>query len=185
MYKTIPAIRQGSEEELQRQCVAYLKNEYPLVAHQLGWQGARLSGGARSWQRFCLMGASAGAPDLFIYEPCMDYHGFAVEFKVKGGVVSVSQKKWLIALEARNYVVCVVWSLAEFQCIFSKYASEDRSVVSLARRSLEQAGVYDSKALEVLSAEACAWCSNVGIARSHASLADKDPTCESEVIVLE
>ena len=50
-----------------------------------------------------------GFPDLFIYEPRLNYHGLAIEMKrLKGGVVSNEQKEWKERLTERGYksVIC-------------------------------------------------------------------------------
>jgi len=48
-------------------------------------------------------GYKSGFPDIFIYEPKGDYHGLAIELKVKGNYASQNQKKVLSILSKRGY----------------------------------------------------------------------------------
>lgn len=67
------------------------------------------NGGRRSPQeaaKFKKMGVSSGVPDICIPVPCGTYHGLYIEMKrVRGGVLSESQKKWFNILEGEGYFV--------------------------------------------------------------------------------
>lgn len=67
-------------------------------------------------------GVRAGVPDLFLAVPKGDYHGLFIEMKkVKGGVVSDSQKEMGAHLMGRDYDCAVCHGWVEAKAKIEKY----------------------------------------------------------------
>lgn len=67
-------------------------------------------------------GVRAGVPDLFLAVPNGDYHGLFIELKkVKGGVVSDSQKEMGAYLMSRDYDCAVCHGWVEAKAKIEKY----------------------------------------------------------------
>lgn len=67
-------------------------------------------------------GVRAGVPDLFLAVPKGDYHGLFIEMKkVKGGVVSNSQKEMGAYLMGRDYYCAVCHGWVEAKTAIEKY----------------------------------------------------------------
>lgn len=56
-------------------------------------------------------GVKAGVPDIFLPCPTKKCHGLFIEIKAPKGVVSLSQKQWILGLVSQGYLaqVCYGW----------------------------------------------------------------------------
>ena len=96
-----------SEHEEQVKVVSFCRN-HPLLKNIF----AVPNGGKRSMVsaiRAQAEGLTSGIPDLFLALPSNGYHGMFIEMKkLKGGVISITQKEWLARLNAAGYkaIVC-------------------------------------------------------------------------------
>ena len=83
--------RHCREFHLTVACVDYMTLQYKkiLCVHTPNGERRLLGDG----DKLKKMGVIAGFPDLFIYEPNQEYHGFAIELKIKKGKLSVNQLK--------------------------------------------------------------------------------------------
>ena len=61
MRLTTPPLKKGSEAELQQRCADYLRTHHSDVPFKSDLNGARLSGGKRTWIESIKSGNSAGA----------------------------------------------------------------------------------------------------------------------------
>lgn len=67
-------------------------------------------------------GVKPGFPDIFLPVPRKGHHGLLVELKrVKGGQVSVEQKKWLEALNSQGYLAVVAKGYEEAKKVILEY----------------------------------------------------------------
>ena len=113
------------ESQLQRQCVAWFRLQYPKHAKLLF---AVPNGGGRSRVEAAIMkaeGVTAGVSDLILLEPRGGYGSLCIEMKTrsKSSRQSESQKEWqAVATEAGNRYV-VVRSLEIFQAVVNEYMS--------------------------------------------------------------
>ena len=93
-----------TEDQINKQVVAYLRYKNLPFNHSPneGKRSPQLANYLKA------MGMSPGFPDLFIYKPCGQYHGLAIELKRdKGGRLSPAQAEWLDRLNAEGYrAVC-------------------------------------------------------------------------------
>lgn len=124
------------EEEVQKQSVAWLRNEYPTVFFHAGMTGAPLRGAAIGWARQRAMGASKGYPDLFIYHATTESHGLAVEFKDKRKSLTHEQKDWLHYLASRLYTTAIVHTVDEFKSAVRKHMAQETAPM-LMRSGIE------------------------------------------------
>tara|TARA_R100001244_G_scaffold131014_1_gene103803 strand:+ start:378 stop:659 length:282 start_codon:yes stop_codon:yes gene_type:complete len=69
-------------------------------------------------------GYKAGFPDLFIYEPRNEYHGLAIELKVKGNYAKKHQKTILGKLQDRGYKTEICTGFDHTKRIIDEYLSE-------------------------------------------------------------
>jgi hypothetical protein len=82
---------------------------------ELRWLHHSPNGGSRNKRegaKFKAMGVRRGYPDLSLNLPCRQYHGLFIELKkLKGGVTSNEQDKWLSYLNSVGYyaTVCKGW----------------------------------------------------------------------------
>ena len=114
------------ESQLQRQCVAWFRLQYPKHARLLF---AVPNGGGRSRVEAAIMkaeGVTAGVSDLILLEPRGGYGALCIEMKTgsKSSRQSESQKGWQEATEAagNKYVVCR--SLDTFMAEVTKYMDQ-------------------------------------------------------------
>lgn len=114
------------ESQLQRQCVAWFRLQYPKHARLLF---AVPNGGGRSRVEAAIMkaeGVTAGVSDLILLEPRGGYGALCIEMKTrsKSSRQSDSQKEWQAATEAagNKYVVCR--SLDTFMAEVTKYMDQ-------------------------------------------------------------
>ena len=108
-----------AERVLQKQCVYWFKVNYPnLIIHHSPNGGKRDLNTARHFKE---MGTLAGFPDLFIAEPCGEFHGLFIEMKSDKGTLTENQKKIMPLLDERKYKTAVVKDLDEFIEIVKGY----------------------------------------------------------------
>lgn len=114
------------ESQLQRQCVAWFRLQYPKHARLLF---AVPNGGARSRIEAAIMkaeGVTAGVSDLILLEPRGGYGALCIEMKTgsKSSRQSDSQKEWQADTEeaGNKYVVCR--SLDTFMAEVTKYMDQ-------------------------------------------------------------
>ena len=114
------------ESQLQRQCVAWFRLQYPKHARLLF---AVPNGGRRSRIEAAIMkaeGVTAGVSDLILLEPRGGYGALCIEMKTKesGSGQTEKQKEWQAATEAagNKYVVCR--SLDSFMAEVTKYMDQ-------------------------------------------------------------
>lgn len=88
---------------------------------------ASANGGSRNYleaAKLKRMGVSSGFPDLEIPIPSGPYHGLYIELKrVKGGVVSESQREWLSHLNKNGYFARVAKGFEEARDLILYYLS--------------------------------------------------------------
>ena len=90
------------EHQLQVSVVRYLRL-LPGDILFCGTPAGSLRQNARQGARMKAAGYRAGWPDLLILEPRGEYHGLAIELKVKGGRVSPAQRQVLADMRDRGY----------------------------------------------------------------------------------
>jgi hypothetical protein len=114
-----------SEHEEQVKVIAYcrsnilLKNVFAIP-----------NGGKRSMvaaMRAQAEGLCSGVPDLFIPFASAGYHGLFIEMKkLKGGVVSATQKEWIAKLNASGYKAVVCKGHQEAIAVIEQYIGFNR-----------------------------------------------------------
>jgi len=60
------------------------------------------------------MGAKAGFPDIFIYEPRGGFNGMAIELKAKGGTMTNEQTDWSNRLTDKKYYSLIMSGKLKF-----------------------------------------------------------------------
>ena len=111
------------ESQLQRQCVAWFRMQYPKHAKLLF---AVPNGGGRSRVEAAIMkaeGVVAGVSDLILLEPRGGYGCLCIEMKRedKSSRQSAIQKEWQAATEEAGNRYVVVRSLEIFQAVVNEY----------------------------------------------------------------
>lgn len=71
----------------------------------------------RAWRE----GVVSGAPDTFIPFPSKGFHGLFIEFKAKGGALSIGQDSFLNYARSTGYKAEVVFSLKEALLVLKNY----------------------------------------------------------------
>lgn len=97
---------QHPEHKLQCLVVKYLRTVHPGVLFCASIAG-HVKMTMRQWIRANDAGYQAGFPDLVLYEPRGEYHGFALELKSEKGRTSAEQMGVLAILAANKYRVDV------------------------------------------------------------------------------
>lgn len=78
--------------------------------------------GGQGWMtRNRQMGVKSGVPDLMLPIPSKGYHGLFIEMKAKGGRVSITQKKWIDALNTMGYLAVVAHGWEDAKCLILDY----------------------------------------------------------------
>lgn len=108
--------RKQGEYDLQKTVCTYLKLQYKDVLFN-GSQGGQYLKHHSQRNKKRATGYKVGFPDLFIYEPRVidgvQYHGLALELKVKGNYASETQKQVLQTLNEKGYKALVCTDLDE------------------------------------------------------------------------
>lgn len=71
----------------------------------------------RAWKE----GVLSGVPDTFIPFPSKGFHGLFIEFKAKGGAISMPQEAFLNYARSTGYKAEVVFSLREALQVLKEY----------------------------------------------------------------
>jgi hypothetical protein len=107
------------EYELQKSICYYLDIKYNKVFYN----GS--AGGMRTYlsvaKRMKATGYKSGFPDIFIYEPRNNFHGLAIELKVKGNYASANQKKVIQRLNDAGYKAKVCTGFDEATNLIDEY----------------------------------------------------------------
>ena len=99
-------------------CNAHTDRRLKLIYAHVN--GARMSIGAAV--KLKQSGAKKGIPDLFLPVACGGYYGLYVELKrVKGGVLSPEQKRWIALLNEQGYLATVCKGVDEAIDVISSY----------------------------------------------------------------
>ena len=116
------------ESEMQRQCVALFRSQYPqyamLLIHPINEGSGHAAIDRRRQGIHKAEGAVAGVSDLLLFMPCcLDrlYYGAAFELKTPSGRQSQEQKYWQKILEAAGYKYFIIRSLDEFRKIANSW----------------------------------------------------------------
>ena len=120
-----PRTHAHEESELQRQCVAWFRLQYPSHALMLF---AVPNGGGRSPIEAAIMkaeGVTAGVADLILLEARGSYGCLCIEMKTrrKTSKQSANQKIWQAATQKAGNCYVVVRSFEAFQEVVRQYLS--------------------------------------------------------------
>lgn len=120
-----PRTRSHEESELQRQCVAWFRLQYPSHALMLF---AVPNGGARGRIEAAIMkgeGVTAGVADLILLEARGSYGALCVEMKTrsKSSRLNPNQKVWREAAIRAGNCHAVVRTFDDFRDLVRKYMS--------------------------------------------------------------
>lgn len=115
--------RRHDEDYLQKNCIEYFRLQFrkriifaiPNAGHRNVVEGKRLKD----------MGMMRGAPDLFISEPGLGYHGLYLELKAGKNKQTSEQKEFEIAVKERGYDYQIVRTFEEFQMVVTEYFSTE------------------------------------------------------------
>lgn len=104
-----------SESTLQIQCVRWFDIQYPFWSKYLFHirNGGSIKS-AREGMKFKRMGVRKGIPDLFLSIPHIDWHGFYIELKKKGGKPSLEQVENGKAFEDLGYKFLIIDDIEVF-----------------------------------------------------------------------
>ena len=103
-------MKEYSEQSLQEWCATFLDKLPILYCASAG--GMRVS--IRTAIKMKKAGYKRGFPDIFIYEPRLNYKGLAIELK-SGSRPTIEQVEWQRELRKRNYMALIMPSNLEFQ----------------------------------------------------------------------
>lgn len=96
-------------EDVEQAALFHWAKLQECVYPELFWLYANPNGGYRPISVAIAMketGTKPGVPDAFLPVPKGIYHGLYIEMKrIKGGAVSIEQKKWINGLRANGYRV--------------------------------------------------------------------------------
>tara|TARA_R110002012_G_scaffold77863_2_gene198556 strand:- start:9141 stop:9521 length:381 start_codon:yes stop_codon:yes gene_type:complete len=107
------------EYDLQVAVVNYLKLQYPNALYCASAGGIRTS--ISQAKKLKATGYVKGFPDLFIYESKQQFHGLAIELKVKGNYAKAHQKEWISNLEERGYMANVCTGFDQAKDLIDAY----------------------------------------------------------------
>ena len=101
------------EWELQKECFAWYKNEYPahskLLCYNMNNANSHIEG-----NKYKSIGLQAGRSDMVLY-----YNGTAtmIEFKIDNNEQSQSQKDWELAVKIQGFEYYVIRNFGQFQVL--------------------------------------------------------------------
>lgn len=101
----------NEETRIQVALINYLRFKWPGLLFTIAPSGMKLPIGVA--KKLKAMGYRAGTPDLMIFEPRGGFHGLFAELKTKKGILSSSQKEFLVALDNRQYKTIVAYGYEE------------------------------------------------------------------------
>ncbi len=116
-------MRGHEEDDLQMQCVAWFRWQFPTLRRLLHHSPNGGRRDAREGARFKQMGVQAGFPDLILLVASNGSHGLFIELKTKVGRQSDSQKEYQSLVESQGYNYVVVRSLQQFTAVVKDYLS--------------------------------------------------------------
>ena len=108
-----------SEYQIQAAFIRYIELMYPDMLYTISPAGFIMSPGMA--RKMMAMGYTKGTPDVMIFEPRGNQHGFFIEFKAQGGKTSESQDIFLASLRSRNYHIAVCFSTAAAIQVLESY----------------------------------------------------------------
>lgn len=153
------------ESNLQQQCVAWFKAQYPQYAMLLTHvanegNGNRVTGAIHKAE-----GTQAGVPDLLFFMPVLNssldfkmedrrlmgyLHGLGIEFKWEDGKKSQAQKDFEHIFTAAGFAYKICRSFNEFKFIMKNWIAqadpEQRKVIASAHVEIEQAKLERERA---------------------------------------
>lgn len=148
------------ESNLQQQCVAWFRAQYPqyamLLTHPINEGSGHTKTDRRRQGIHKAEGAVAGVPDLLLFMPsrisyldkdCVEinrpYHGLGVEMKTAKGVLSRQQKEFQYMFMSAGYFCIVVRSLEDFIRIINEWIAgadaDMRKNIAAAHVEIEEA----------------------------------------------
>ena len=159
-------MRNHEESNMQKQCVAWFKAQYPqyamLLTHPIneGGKNTRISGAIHNGE-----GTVAGVPDLLFFMPAKyrhehgfgptyqvweyDFHMLGIEFKTAKGKQSQEQKDFQKMFEAAENMYVVVRSFEQFRKEINAYIGHIpdtlRRMVAGAHVEIKQASEQKEK----------------------------------------
>lgn len=107
------------EAELQKQCVKWLKEQYPQAFFTHVPNEAK-----REWKTINAlksMGWVPGCPDLLIFNRNNKFSGLAIELKIMPNKITTTQQAFLNVLGENNWFCKVVWALDDFKYYVTEY----------------------------------------------------------------
>jgi hypothetical protein len=118
-----------SEHQLQKQCVAWFRLQYPKLANDLFTvpNGASLNGTklqrAKQWKRLQAEGAVKGVSDLLLLIPSGEFHALCIEIKTtaKHSKQSEYQKAFEERVLSRGYGYVIPRTFDEFRKVVTNY----------------------------------------------------------------
>jgi len=148
------------ESNLQQQCVAWFRAQYPqyamLLTHPINEGSGHTTTDRRRQGIHKAEGAVAGVPDLLLFMRSdfnkvirdgvtylLPYNMLGIEMKTKNGKQSREQKDFQKMFEAASNMYVVVRSLEEFRTIINEYISNATSFIlkdiNAAYKKIEEA----------------------------------------------
>ncbi len=126
------------ESNLQQECVAWFRSEYPqyamLLIHPINEGSGHTQMDRKRQGIHKAEGAVAGVPDLLFFLPSYypvqdefgqtlwtEVHGLGIEFKTKTGKQSAEQKRFQRYFEAAGYGYHIVRSVEQFRVLMIAY----------------------------------------------------------------
>jgi hypothetical protein len=116
----VPSPKQ-TEYQIQSAFIRYIELMYPDMLYTISPAGFIMSPGMA--RKMMAMGYTKGTPDVMIFEPRGNQHGFFIEFKTPKGKTSESQDIFLASARDRNYATAVCYSTAVAIQVLESYLS--------------------------------------------------------------
>lgn len=111
----------ASESQEQVALMDWLRLQYPDVALHTIYICNEAVRSPRTGALFKRKGLMPGASDLFIAWPSGQWHGLFIELKTKIGIVSPTQKEFLMRMNAKGYLARVARGADEGIEIIKQY----------------------------------------------------------------
>lgn len=145
-------MRNHEESNMQKQCVAWFRAQYPqyamLLTHPIneGGRNTRVSGAIHKGE-----GTVAGVPDLLFFMPAKYWntrnitHGLGIEFKTIKGKQSQEQKDFEKMFRATGYGYVVIRTFEAFRQTINDYIAH---IPEMLRREVAATHVEIKQAAE-------------------------------------
>lgn len=113
----------SDEYTLQRDCISWLKSEYPNLRGKFTATvgGASLKSGPASYNKLRASGYLPGIPDVLIFKAHLPFHGLFIEMKTPRGRVTEEQQAVHAALREEGYLVEVCRTFKAFKFVVNTY----------------------------------------------------------------